>query len=152
MKHYVIPVGQFYTGSMANLFFVNDHDVANPSAESVFSNIQVYESATVASAISSDSPGLSLAFATFSTSPFTESSRDVSSNPSPTAIATPTPIEVDEIAPSYVSSSDSTLYNATDETPEGGLNESPAVNAVFASLGENWLLLEEQWEELSAVG
>ena len=152
VKHYVIPVGQFYTGSMANLFFVNDHDVANPSAESVFSNIQVYESATVASAISSDSPGLSLAFATFNTSPFTESSRDVSANPSPMAIATPTPIEVDEIAPSYVSSSDSTLYNATDETPEGGLNESPAVNAVFASLGENWLLLEEQWEELSAVG
>ena len=35
--HYVIPVGQFYTGTFDRLFFVNDHDVASPNAESVFS-------------------------------------------------------------------------------------------------------------------
>lgn len=31
-KHYVIPVGQYYTGQMLYLFFANDHDVANPTA------------------------------------------------------------------------------------------------------------------------
>jgi len=44
-QHYVIPVGQYYTGAMNYLFFVNDHDVSNPDAESLFSNIQVYEDA-----------------------------------------------------------------------------------------------------------
>ncbi len=43
VKHYVIPVGQYYTGSMQHLFFVNDHDVSNPDSESLFSNILVYE-------------------------------------------------------------------------------------------------------------
>ncbi|MBN1123586.1 MAG: hypothetical protein JXA82_01165, partial [Sedimentisphaerales bacterium] len=42
-KHYVIPIGQYYTGSFMNLFFANDHDVAVPTAEGVFSNIQIYE-------------------------------------------------------------------------------------------------------------
>ena len=41
--HYRIPVGQYYTGDVQNLFFANDHDVSNPTAESVFSNIRVYE-------------------------------------------------------------------------------------------------------------
>ncbi len=41
--HFEIPVGQFYTGNAAHLVFVNDHDVAHPSAESVFSNVRVYE-------------------------------------------------------------------------------------------------------------
>ncbi len=45
-KHYVIPVGQFYTGSMSRLFFVNDHDVASPTGESYFRGIQVYEPGT----------------------------------------------------------------------------------------------------------
>ncbi len=42
-KHYIIPVGQYYTGDMLYLFSVNDHDVANPTAESVFKNVKVYE-------------------------------------------------------------------------------------------------------------
>ena len=42
-KHYQIPVGQFYTGLMRYLFFANDHDVDSPTAESVFSNVRVYE-------------------------------------------------------------------------------------------------------------
>ncbi|MEC4985173.1 MAG: cohesin domain-containing protein [Oscillatoria sp. PMC 1068.18] len=42
-KHYRIPVGEFYTGNMNHLFFVNDEDVANPTAESFFANIRVYE-------------------------------------------------------------------------------------------------------------
>ena len=40
---YRIPVGQHYTGDMQNLFFVNDHDISNPTAQSVFSNIRIYE-------------------------------------------------------------------------------------------------------------
>lgn len=42
-KHYVIPVGTYYTGNMIYLTFTNDHDVPNPTAESVFSNITVHE-------------------------------------------------------------------------------------------------------------
>jgi FtsP/CotA-like multicopper oxidase with cupredoxin domain len=42
-KHYVIPVGTYYTGSMIYLTFTNDHDVPSPTAESVFSNISVHE-------------------------------------------------------------------------------------------------------------
>ena len=38
-----IPVGQFYTGSFAYLYFGNDHDVANANAEGYFSNVRVYE-------------------------------------------------------------------------------------------------------------
>ncbi len=41
--HYRIPVGQYYTGPMQYLFFANDHDVSNPTGESVFSNSRVYE-------------------------------------------------------------------------------------------------------------
>jgi hypothetical protein len=42
-KHYRIEVGQFYTGAMSYLTFTNDHDVANPTGESLFANIRVYE-------------------------------------------------------------------------------------------------------------
>jgi RHS repeat-associated protein len=42
-KHYTIAVGQFYTGEMGFLFFVNDHDVADPNADSFFRNVQIYE-------------------------------------------------------------------------------------------------------------
>ncbi len=42
-RHYVIPVGKYYTGRVAHLFFVNDHDVRSPSAESLFQNIRIYE-------------------------------------------------------------------------------------------------------------
>ena len=41
-KHYVIPVGTYYTGSMLYLTFAMDDD-ANTAGESVFSNVQVYE-------------------------------------------------------------------------------------------------------------
>ncbi len=42
-KHYIIPVGQYYTGDMMYMCFVNDHDVENPTAESVFMDIQLHE-------------------------------------------------------------------------------------------------------------
>lgn len=51
VKHYVIPVGRFYTGQASQLVFVNDHDVAGPDAESIFSNVRVYESAGGSSAV-----------------------------------------------------------------------------------------------------
>ena len=44
VTHYTIPVGQFYTGSFPYLFFTMDHDVRNPTGESTFSNITIYES------------------------------------------------------------------------------------------------------------
>ena len=44
-KHYVIPVGQFFTGSFNYLFFVNDDD-ANQAADGFFSNLRVYEEDT----------------------------------------------------------------------------------------------------------
>jgi len=43
VKHYVIPLGQYYTGKVEYLLFVNDHDVSNPTSESRFSNVRVYE-------------------------------------------------------------------------------------------------------------
>ncbi len=45
-RHYTIPVGQFYTGSVSRLFVINDHDVTNPTAESLFRNVQLYEGTT----------------------------------------------------------------------------------------------------------
>ncbi len=42
-KHYRIPVGEHYTGEFDRLFFVNDQDAGNPTAESFFSNVRVYE-------------------------------------------------------------------------------------------------------------
>lgn len=41
--HYVIPVGKFYTGKAAYMFFINDHDIRNPNAQSIFSNVRIYE-------------------------------------------------------------------------------------------------------------
>jgi len=41
-KHYTIPVGAYYTGEFSYLFFVHDHDVSNPDAESIYSNIRIY--------------------------------------------------------------------------------------------------------------
>jgi hypothetical protein len=43
VQHMVIPVGQYFTGEMQWLTFINDHDVANPTAQSRFSNVRVYE-------------------------------------------------------------------------------------------------------------
>ena len=42
-KHYVIPVGQYFTGDVLYMTFANDHDVSSPAAESVFTNVRVYE-------------------------------------------------------------------------------------------------------------
>ena len=42
--HYEIPIGQFYTGSFPHLFFSMDHDVRNPTGQSTFRNITIYES------------------------------------------------------------------------------------------------------------
>ncbi|MEP2651268.1 MAG: putative Ig domain-containing protein, partial [Paraglaciecola sp.] len=43
IEHFVIPVGDYYTGSMTNLFFAMDHDIGSPTGNSYFSHIQVYE-------------------------------------------------------------------------------------------------------------
>jgi hypothetical protein len=43
VQHFVIPVGQTLSGFYDFLTFVHDHDVNNPNAESVFSNIRIYE-------------------------------------------------------------------------------------------------------------
>jgi len=42
-KHYVIPVGQYYTGNMSYLLFTADDDVAQPAAESIFRNLRISE-------------------------------------------------------------------------------------------------------------
>lgn len=42
-KSYQIPVGQFFTGDFNYLTLVNDRDVDNPTAESGFRNIKLYE-------------------------------------------------------------------------------------------------------------
>ncbi len=42
VKHYVIPVGEYYTGSFDRLVFAMDDDAA-AIGESVFSNVRVYE-------------------------------------------------------------------------------------------------------------
>ena len=41
--HYKIRVGDFFTGDVSYLTFANDHDVSNSEAESIFSNIKIYE-------------------------------------------------------------------------------------------------------------
>ena len=40
VKHYMIPVGQFFTGTYQYLVFVNDDDAA-PEGDSKFSNIEI---------------------------------------------------------------------------------------------------------------
>ncbi len=44
--HYRIPVGQYFTGNMLKLVFINDDDVASSNAVSLFSNVKVYEGLT----------------------------------------------------------------------------------------------------------
>jgi hypothetical protein len=52
-KRFVIPVGEHYQGTFKYLFFAMDHDVKKPNAESVFSNVRIYErTAATASATS----------------------------------------------------------------------------------------------------
>ncbi|WFB37795.1 fibronectin type III domain-containing protein [Kiritimatiellota bacterium B12222] len=40
--HYTIPVGQYFTGAMLYMVFVNDHDVTTPTANGYFKNVKVY--------------------------------------------------------------------------------------------------------------
>ena len=42
-KHYKIPVGQYYTGEMGYLTFINDDDRPNPIGEGQFANLKIYE-------------------------------------------------------------------------------------------------------------
>jgi len=42
-KHFRIPVGKYYTGAMRNIFFANDQDISNPTAESLFRNLSIHE-------------------------------------------------------------------------------------------------------------
>ncbi|WP_426370132.1 DUF6701 domain-containing protein [Pseudocolwellia sp. HL-MZ7] len=46
VTHYTIPVGQFYTGNFDHLFFINDND-DNPTGNSTYSNIVVYEATNI---------------------------------------------------------------------------------------------------------
>ncbi len=71
-KHYVIPVGEFFTGNVTELVLVNDND-ALAAVESLFSDIRIYESklsvnldgTTTASAVDSYSSGQDLTPATY---------------------------------------------------------------------------------------
>ncbi len=42
--HYVIEVGQYFTGPSSYLAFINDHDVQDPTATSYFRNVTIHES------------------------------------------------------------------------------------------------------------
>jgi hypothetical protein len=42
---YEIPVGQYYQGDVENIVFANDHDVSDPTANSEYRNVNVYEAA-----------------------------------------------------------------------------------------------------------
>jgi hypothetical protein len=42
-KKYRIPVGQYYSGAVSNIFFVNDDDRPNPQTEAFWRNIRVFE-------------------------------------------------------------------------------------------------------------
>jgi hypothetical protein len=55
-KHYVIPIGQYYTGQILYLFFANDHDIANPTAESYFSNVLIYDTSPAPTLTPSNTP------------------------------------------------------------------------------------------------
>jgi len=44
-EHFVIPIGQFYTGQFPYFFFVTDHDASPQNGNSFFSNLQIYEDA-----------------------------------------------------------------------------------------------------------
>jgi len=43
-KSYVIPVGQYYTGLMHSIYFINDDDRPSPQTEAFWRNVRVYES------------------------------------------------------------------------------------------------------------
>ncbi len=55
-RHYVIPIGQYYTGTMQYLFFSNDHDVVSPTGESVYSNVVLSEGENPPSVVTNPQP------------------------------------------------------------------------------------------------
>ena len=46
-KHFAIPVGQYYTGDVSYLFFVNDHDGGSRNAHGAFRNLQILTDAQI---------------------------------------------------------------------------------------------------------
>ena len=69
-RHYRIPVGEHYTGNMLYLVFMNDEDVSNPTAESYFSNVEVFEDASA-----SAQPPVDVDFDEYTISPYDASSQ-----------------------------------------------------------------------------
>ncbi len=59
-QHFKIPVGHYYTGNMDRLVFINDQDIANPTASSSYRNIRIYEEETPDSQLPEESQNLSL--------------------------------------------------------------------------------------------
>lgn len=53
-KHYTIDIGNYYTGQVNYLTFVNNHDVGTPTAESFFRNVQVYDTGGINGSSESD--------------------------------------------------------------------------------------------------
>ncbi len=81
LKHYKIPVGQFFTGKMENLFFINDDD-ATSSAQSYFSNIRIYDSlATQTDTSDFSAPAASATETAISTSDISISNRSAPVTP-----------------------------------------------------------------------
>lgn len=64
-RHYRIPVGEHFTGNMIYLVFVNDHDVSNPTAESYFGNVKVFEDPSAAA-----QPPVTVDFSSYTISPY----------------------------------------------------------------------------------
>lgn len=83
-KHYIIPIGQYSYGQQLYLFFANDHDVASPTAESYFSNVQIYNLPPT------PTPTNTATFTPTATATFTPSRTPTSTSTS-TLTATPTP-------------------------------------------------------------
>ncbi len=55
-RHYRIRVGDFFTGSFQYLMLANDHDVANPTAQSYYANVAVYEETAGAEPVPGSAP------------------------------------------------------------------------------------------------
>lgn len=53
---YRVPVGEFFTGKVANLTFGNDQDIPQPSANSFFRNVRIFEQAPPSSLNVSGTP------------------------------------------------------------------------------------------------
>jgi Ca2+-binding RTX toxin-like protein len=53
-KAYTVNVGDYVTGNFNYLTLVNDHDVANPTANSQFRNLKIYEANIIKGTRSND--------------------------------------------------------------------------------------------------